>query len=118
MEAHRYQPGTGDNRGWSRNMNWENRVVEDGYIIDTSTKIRCAADRLRTITNPTEGESTMADIFVGQQTAEELRADNAKTLRAVAASLLLIATELDGPVIDESESDKIGYDADHSVFRR
>ncbi len=97
---------------------WENKVVDDaGYLIDTSTKIRCAADRLRMITDPTEGENAMADIFVGQQTAEELRADNAKKLREVAESLLRMAAELDGPTIDESGSDKIGYDADHSVFR-
>lgn len=100
-------------------LNWENKVVDAaGYLIDTSTKIRCAAERLRTITNPTEGESAMADIFVGQQTENELRSNNAKTLRDIAASILLIADELDGPVIDESDSDKIGYDADHSVFRR
>lgn len=98
-------------------MNWENRVVEDGYIIDTSTKIRCAADRLRTITNPTEGEIAMADFFGGQQTAEEIRADNAKKLREVAESLLRMADELDRPMVDESGSDKIGYDAEHSVFR-
>lgn len=92
---------------------WENRKVDEaGYIISTADQISAEANTIAGIAT----RGSVADFFDAGESAEELRANNARRLREAAARLIAIAESLEGPIIDESESKTVGFDADHSVF--
>lgn len=97
---------------------WQNKTVDDaGYLINTAAKINAAVERLETVANESVMSYACSGVFGVDEPVSSSRAYKAKSLREIAASLLAYAAELEGPVVDEAGSPKIGYDADHSVLK-
>lgn len=115
LDAAEYTP---DFARWvDSQQNWENKTVDDaGYLIDTRTKINATIERLDSVANESVMSYKCAGVFGVDEPVSATREYKARELRAIAQSLMAYADELSGPVIDESDSQKIGYDADHSIF--
>lgn len=109
---------TPDYARWiDKQQGWQNKTVDDaGYLISTSDKLNSAVERLDSVANESVMSYSCSGIFGADEPVSSSRAHKANTLREIAESLLACAAELDGPVVDESNSPQVGYDADHSVL--
>lgn len=96
---------------------WENKTVDDaGYLVTTSDHIRGAADSLRKISDPSQVDAAMEELFLGDMSVEQVRLEHARKLRHLSEIIASIAEELEHPQVDETGSDGVAYDAAHSVF--
>lgn len=95
---------------------WGDIWVDDaGYATTTCDLIGVEAEALRLISDATLPEQWLQDLGC-PKTADELRAENAGRIRSIAARLVQIADDLDGPRRTAADSKRrIGYDANHSI---
>lgn len=96
-----------------KTVDWANYVVDEaGYVIDTYTRLSAEASTLMAHASSTP---EVEDIFGDVPTVSCERSEVARMLRNMAARLQALAATLDGPVVDERDSSKIGFDAAHSI---
>ena len=95
-------------------------VDSAGYVIDTTTRVKCLADDANAVLvllAPTsaDDDAQLRNIF-GEPDAIT-REYVAERLEQIAATAARIAHELRAPQVDERESDRVGFDAAHSLDR-
>lgn len=96
-----------------KTVDWANYVVDEaGYDISTYTSLSAEASTLMAHASSTP---EVEDIFGDVPTVAGERAEVARMLRGMALRLQALAATLDGPVVDERDSSKIGFDAAHSI---
>jgi hypothetical protein len=97
----------------TKNIDWANHSVDEaGYVISTYDRLRSEADTL--LLHASETPSAK-DVFGDMPTVSGERQQAAAMLRAMAARLQTLASELDGPQVDERNSPRVGWDAAHSL---
>jgi hypothetical protein len=96
-------------------------VDHGGYVVSTLTRARALAEMLQNVVTCLDSADLGAarvDIFGEARTPEEDRANVALTLERAAKVALSLAADLRAPQVDERTSEKIGYDADHSIIHK
>jgi hypothetical protein len=97
-------------------------VDHGGYVVSTLTRARALAEMLQNVVTCLDSADLDAaprvDIFGEARTPEKDRANVALTLELAAKVALSLAADLRAPQVDERTSDKIGYDADHSIIHK
>lgn len=94
-------------------MLFENKKVDyAGYLITTGGELRGVANGLIELSSNEVGDT---NIFGEALSEAKCRADYALALRRYAETLGNLALEMDAPLVDESGSDQIGFDAAHSI---
>jgi len=98
----------------TKNIDWANHNVDEaGYVISTYDRLRAEADTLLLHASETPDAK---DVFSGPLGVPGERQQAVAMLRAMAARLQALASELDGPQVDERNSPRVGWDAAHSVL--
>lgn len=100
-----------------------NSYITDGagYAISTHTRAKVLVETFKSVVESLDPESdldaALENIFGEASNAQHERDNIAWRLERAAQVALALAADLRAAQIDERNSDKIGYDADHSIIK-
>jgi hypothetical protein len=92
-----------------------------GYAISTFTRAKLLAETLKSVVESLDPEcdldAALENIFGEPSNAQNERDNIALRLERAAQAALSLAADLRAHQVDERNSDKIGYDAAHSIIK-
>ena len=95
-------------------------VDQGGYVVSTLTRAQALLDMLQSVVTRLDSsdlDAAIENIFGEPVNAQQDRENIALSLDRAAQVALALSADLRAPQIDERSSNKIGFDADHSIAK-
>ena len=122
MNSAQRATGASRNQGLELKMDLNSYIADGaGYAISTHTRAKILAETFRAVVESLDPESdldaALENIFGEASNAQQERDNIALRLERAAQAALALAADLRAAQIDERNSEKIGYDANHSIIK-
>lgn len=109
-------------RGWRYKMSDINSYIVDqgGYVVSTLTRAKALVEMLQSVVTRLDSadlDAALENIFGEPSDAQQDRENIALSLDRASQVALALAADLRAPQVDERSSNKVGFDADHSIAK-